>query len=321
MKKEPKVSVIVPVYNTEKYVVDCIESVKQQTFAEWELILIDDGSTDKSYSICKKYAEKDQRIRLYQQENKGQGVARNYALSICYGEYITFLDSDDIVHERILEDLVKVCEENNADIAMARIDAFVSKPQSKNDDVIVQKEYVKNFFDSFVMERNYQNHMVTSKLYKKSLISDICFPEYRAIEDEFFLTEVYVKVIKVVTINNIRYFYRQTKSSTMRGGFNPNRALIVNALLERSSVCRNAKKEYLANIVEGQCLLECMDWWNKFNQNKEYKKANDMRRIFISIYRSGMKSDMLSWKDSIRIRCFYINPYLYCGLIKVVGRR
>lgn len=321
MNQEPKISIIVPVYNTEKYIEDCIKSVIHQTYLNWELVLIDDGSTDSSYLICKKFADKDPRICLYHQENKGQGAARNYALGLCHGEYITYLDSDDIVHERLLEDLLNVREESKADIVTAKIDTFTSKPQSKADGDCVKKVYSGGFFENFIIEKNWQNHVIVSKLYKKDLISTISFPELRAIEDEFFLTEVFFKAEKVVSINSVRYFYRQTENSTMRGGYNPHRALIIDALQRRAEVCRNANMEQLANIVDGQCLLECMDWWNQFNQHDDYTKAGEIRAIFIDIYKFGLKSKMLTRKDVIRIKCFYVNPYMYINLIKFLGKR
>lgn len=320
MNQETKISIIVPVYNTEKYIEDCIKSVIQQTYLNWELVLIDDGSTDSSYLICKKFADEDSRICLYHQENKGQGAARNYALGLCHGEYITYLDSDDMVHERLLEDLMQVCEDSNADIVTAQIDTFTSKPQSKTDEICVRVEYSSGFFENFIIEKNWQNHVITSKLYKKELILEIPFPELRAIEDEFFLTEVFFKAEKVVSISNVRYFYRQTENSTMRGGYNPHRELIIDALLRRAEVCRNANMEQLANIVDGQCLLECMDWWNQFNQHDDNIRADEIRTIFKDIYKSGLKSKMLTRKDVIRIKCFYANPYMYINLIKFLGK-
>lgn len=321
MNQEAKISIIVPVYNTEKYIEDCIKSVIHQTYLNWELVLIDDGSTDSSYLICKKYADEDSRICLYRQSNKGQGAARNYALSVCHGEYITYLDSDDMVHERLLEDLLNVCEESNADIVTAQIDTFISKPQYKTDENCMQAEYPGGYFEHFIVEKNWQNHVITSKLYKKKLILEISFPELRAIEDEFFLTDVFFKAEKVVSISSVRYFYRQTENSTMRGGYNPHRALIIDALLRRAEVCRNADMEQLANIVDGQCLLECMDWWNQFNHHGDNIRSDEIRAIFMAIYKSGLKSKLLTRKDLIRIKCFYVNPYMYINLIKFLGKR
>lgn len=320
MNQEVKISVIIPVYNSEKYLEDCIKSVLHQTFTDWELILVDDGSTDSSYSICEKFAKEDLRIQLLHQENKGQGAARNYALSQCHGEYVTYLDSDDLAHESLLEDLLKVCEDTRADLVIAGIDTFTLKPQSKNDDIFVKEVYEGQFFENFIMENNWQNHVIVSKLYKKELISGICFPEIRAIEDEFFLTKVFFKAEKVVSISNVRYFYRQTENSTMRGGFNANRALIIDALLERAKVCRRAGKEQLSNIVDGQCMFECMDWWRQFTEHSDNVKTELVRKNFLSLYKSGLKSKALTWKDVIRIKLFYVNPRIYVKLIKLLGK-
>lgn len=111
------ISVIVPVYNTEKYVEECIKSVLAQTYSDFELILIDDGSEDSSREICQRMGEKDGRIRLIQREHKGVSAARNAGMDVAAGKYLFFLDSDDLIHPQLLEALYKVQEENQTVIA------------------------------------------------------------------------------------------------------------------------------------------------------------------------------------------------------------
>lgn len=107
------VSVIVPVYNSEKYLRKCIESVLEQTMSSWELILVDDGSRDKSFEICQEYAKKHNKISAVHQENSGSSVTRNLGLRMASGKYIAFVDADDWIDTRMLEVLVQKAEQTN----------------------------------------------------------------------------------------------------------------------------------------------------------------------------------------------------------------
>ena len=129
-----KVSVIIPVYNSEKYLYQCLESVTGQTLRDIEIILIDDGSTDSSYEICEKFQGQDNRIRLYRQENKGAGVARNYGIQLATGEYLLFLDSDDFFELDMLQSLYRRAKTTDADITFCDYWEF--------DDVIKQDKTV-----------------------------------------------------------------------------------------------------------------------------------------------------------------------------------
>ena len=113
-----KISVIIPVYNAESYIGRCIESVQVQTFGDWQMILVDDGSNDNSLAICQKYAEIDDRIQVMHQENAGAGAARNTGLTKALGEYIVFIDSDDYVAEYYFE----LLSNNNEDVGFMNVE-------------------------------------------------------------------------------------------------------------------------------------------------------------------------------------------------------
>ena len=114
----PAVSIIVPVYNTERFLNRCIDSVLAQTYSDWELLLVDDGSTDSSGSICDEYATQDSRIRVFHKENGGVSSARNLGLDYARGEWITFVDSDDYIAPDMIEKLYETQKRNNADITV-----------------------------------------------------------------------------------------------------------------------------------------------------------------------------------------------------------
>ena len=125
MKKQPLVSIIVPVYHVEKYLDDCVRSILQQTYAKFELILVDDGSDDICPQKCEEWKAKDARIRVIHKINGGLSDARNAGLEIAVGEYIAFVDSDDFVHECYIEELLKIIEENDCDIAICGFQKFM----------------------------------------------------------------------------------------------------------------------------------------------------------------------------------------------------
>jgi glycosyltransferase involved in cell wall biosynthesis len=118
------ISVIIPVYNVEKYLRQCLDSVLNQTYTNYEVIMVDDGSTDSSYDICREYCEKDCRFKAFHKENGGASSARNYALSKASGDYVFFLDSDDWLDPTTLESLVVVAKKENADLVFCEAQAF-----------------------------------------------------------------------------------------------------------------------------------------------------------------------------------------------------
>ena len=124
---EIKVSVIIPVYNTENYLRECLDSVLAQTLREIEVICVDDGSTDNSLNILKEYQNKDTRIVVLTQENRSAGAARNYGLSIAKGKYLSFLDSDDFFDKELLRKAYKNAEKNNADIVVYKFKRYNEK--------------------------------------------------------------------------------------------------------------------------------------------------------------------------------------------------
>ena len=148
----PKISVIVPVYNVEKYLLECVDSILAQTFTDFELILINDGSQDNSGAICDEYADKDSRIAVIHQENQGQAAARNNAIVIAKGEWITFVDSDDLIHPQMLEILFNAVDETTqisaCDLYKSNIcsDVFCSY-KNKWEFKKHQDSFQKNFFN------------------------------------------------------------------------------------------------------------------------------------------------------------------------------
>lgn len=216
-----KISVIIPVYNVEKYLDDCLSDVTGQSYTNLQIILIDDGSTDESGALCDKWAACDSRIQVVHTANKGLSSARNTGLQAADGEYISFVDSDDRIHHRFLEWMAAALEEKNADMAVCREQTFVNEippeqslPHYHIDCSESQSEFLTHFMDSFTGPVCW----VWNKLYRRELLKGLSFPIGRKMEDIYFSSDVALQCRSVVWISDRLYYYRQHAGSIMSMG-------------------------------------------------------------------------------------------------------
>lgn len=210
------ISIIVPVYNVEKYIERCIESIIGQDFQNWELLLVNDGSTDSSGDLCNIYAAKDKRIKVYHKINGGVSSARNYALDVCSGDYITFLDSDDYLSSNTLSELYSIVKDLKADILDFPYLHFAG---NKKLEKLVSSDstYVYDTMDAI---SNYWFEIPRfescARLYKKELIGSIRFdPNLKVGEDTAFFVNYLLRVKRYATTNRGLYMYRFREDSVM----------------------------------------------------------------------------------------------------------
>ncbi len=215
LRVKTNVSVIVPVYNSEKYLEKCLDSLQKQTLKNMEFIVIDDGSKDKSFEIMKKYRKKDKRFKIYSKQNEGVGITRNMGLKVAKGEYIGFVDSDDYVSKNYFEELYKTAKKYDAEVS-------VSSNVVEFDGVSYQKKWRaiykyrnKMFFDDFsflIMDAGEQ----WDKIYKKSFLDEYnikCYDKRLWFEDIWFSTLVAVYAKSVAVSKEGSYFYRVREGS------------------------------------------------------------------------------------------------------------
>lgn len=213
-----EVSIIVPVYQVEKYIRQCVDSILAQTFTDFELILVDDGSKDRSGQICDEYAGLDERVQVIHQENGGLSDARNKGLNQAVGNYFMFVDSDDYVAPTMVECLYKNCLNEDADIVACNFLYDFENDEKSNFSPDIRFEVLsgREIFYDRKNERNYGIWTVAwNKLYKMKSIGDVRFRLGKYHEDEFWANEIYQKEIKVVTIPECLYYYRQRENSIM----------------------------------------------------------------------------------------------------------
>lgn len=208
------ISVIVPIYNTEKYLDRCIQSILSQTYTNLEIILIDDGSTDSSSSICARYACLDQRVKVIHKANGGQGSARNVGLSVSKGEYIGFVDSDDWIESTMYETLLHGCIDKKG-IAFVGVDEVTEAGQKLLkvklfDGVVSTEEFLRNILI-------YRGGVsVCSKLFPKAIIGTLRFNEVKLNEDALFVVDLIKRAEYVSYISVVGYHYFRRSGSSSR---------------------------------------------------------------------------------------------------------
>ena len=221
-----KVSVIVPVYNVEKYLEECLDSIINQTLEDIEIICINDGSTDNSLNILNSYTKTDKRMKVFSQENQGQGVARNYGLSIATGDYIYFMDSDDILELNALELVYTNAISNNSELVMFKISRFnafeedYSKPGFPLEDSFNEVDF-NNYTFTYKNIKNYvlnSSFSPWSKLYKKDFLEkwrDFKFPINIAYEDVLFHVKAVLRSSKISFVPEFLYKYRTSNINSI----------------------------------------------------------------------------------------------------------
>lgn len=206
-KEKPLVSVIIPVYNMQDYLKACIESVQNQTYPNLEILLVDDGSTDRSGALCEEYAAQDERIRVFHKENGGLSDARNMGLMEAHGEFLAFVDSDDLLAPKAVETLETLCETSNAEAAIGQVSAFAGHctfaEESAQGEVIPMKEAMRR-----MLLHQKIGHEAWGKLYRRSLWQTMKFPVGLLYEDYAAIYRVIAQCRNVAIAPIPLYYYR-----------------------------------------------------------------------------------------------------------------
>lgn len=211
----PVISIIVPVYNVEKYIDKCIKSILAQTFKDFELILVDDGSTDDCGKICDEYAEKDKRIKVIHKKNGGLSSARNAGIEASNGSYLGFIDSDDYIDDDMYEVLYNNIIKENADISACGIyDCYYGKKIKKNKK-IVYKTFITEEAIYSIFTDNMIRVSAWNKLYRKNIFDEIRYPVNKTAEDAFIIIDILLSCRKIVATSEQKYYYYHRENSIM----------------------------------------------------------------------------------------------------------
>ena len=246
----PLISVIIPVYNVEKYLDRCLESVTNQTYKNLQIIIVESASTDNSGEICDRYSQTDPRIKvIHQSEREGLSNARNIGLGYAEGEYVGFVDSDDIISYDMFEIMYKCIVQENADISCVQVERFhADSIKDYTEHTYDYRIYTKNEFAKkfFKIESNETVHYVWNKLYTKKVANNIYFPDGLLAEDVEGFFRALLVASKIVCIDRVGYYYRYNPEGLSSDWFSKKQMDLIRVWQNVLTCCReNCSNEWV----------------------------------------------------------------------------
>lgn len=306
------VSIIVPVYNLEDYVENCIRSLTNQTYENIEILCIDDGSTDNSATVIKKFAEGDQRVKYIYKENGGVSSARNKGLEIANGDYIMFVDGDDYMHYQAVEIFVKGILKTDSDIfcsKMLKTDTYFLEFS----EVVNAKYYPINVEDMYSDSKNRSFATVTAKLFRREILKSIWFPlKIKYGEDTNFLFKVISSYPKVSKTDENLYFYYVRDFSAETSPFGLNKITVLDSY---DDICNYFKTKEDTNLkaFAFQYLFQTICYIRTLSIGTEFErdvmlKSQSLGKKWMSCF---WKLKKLSIKNKIIVSVFYYFHFFY----------
>ena len=318
------VSVVIPAYNIDSYISECLESLVCQTYSNIEIIIVDDGSTDETGKIIDEYANKYPHIHSYHQRNQGQADARNNAIQYVNGDFLTYVDGDDICHPDMISHLVSIQKITKTDIVQAECKKFhdisgikkVCSVPLKSPDVTEVKNYTpQGALNELLYTRKFINGPC-GKLIRSDIMSDLKFPTNRGYEDGALMYKVYGKASSLTYIPTVLYFYRQHNASTMHTSFNAKK---LDRLTNAEEMKQYISEKYPENLGAlntrySMAMLQVL-MWLPFDKSYRNVKADTYRKL--------MTTRPYALKDSnapFTLRIMLLFSYLGATATMFLGR-
>lgn len=317
------ISVIVPVYNVENYLGKCVETIISQTYSELEIILVDDGSTDSSGSLCDKYSELDGRIKVIHKENGGLSSARNAGIEMATGKYVGFIDSDDYIDERMFELLYNSIIINNSDICICNYswvdeNGKVINTTSLTDNLIMGEES----FANALLDDMASWVIACNKLYLKTIFDDIKYPVGKVNEDSFVIHYVLGKCNKIATVKESLYFYLQRNGSITKSKFKVDCLDVVDSHFERAkyyldSNLENRNELAIKSIIKGLSSYHACYFEVSKNEITEdcLMKNNDIQQKYNLLYNEIQLKHIKNKKEIVLMKLCRIS---ICNTYKII---
>lgn len=298
IERKPQVSVIVPVFNVEEWLDRCVKSILRQNFKNYEILLIDDGSTDKSGAICDAYQEKYKKVKAFHKQNGGLSDARNFGINMAQGEYYVFVDSDDFIDKEYISVLYNAIKQYDTDVSMCSCRCCKENGEKifsfniAEDKIISGKQLLNNVFDK---KNGMVYTVVWTKMYKKQLFSELRFEKGRNYEDEYLNPKLFWNVGKVAVVSKPLYNYVIRQGSITQSNFNiKNICDANNALTSRIEFYNRHGNNYLTR----KAIYFYLDWIaSTIHSNYKYlKNESRVMEYFQHNYRKYF------------FKCFTLNP-------------
>ena len=310
-----ELSILIPVYNAEAYVSRTIQSILSQNYSDFELVLVDDGCSDRSAMICDEWERKDRRITVIHQKNAGIGGARNIGLKKAFGKYIGFVDNDDLIHPQMHSILIDVAKKTNADVVMSfeekvyenqQLDITEFDLDDKCYNSVPIENYFRSMFASSEIDGPYM--AVWNKIYSKKVLNDIYFPNSGA-EDVFFNSKVLLKAESFYEITpDIKlYFWVQRKTSEWHNKFSDYQLRTLQTYFNIVDELDRNHSPYINYALEktAKKILSA-----RYNYNKTAKK-NDIKKIIKQHIKRFLKLFLLDRRVKLRIKSSFVIMYFF----------
>ncbi|HAS37043.1 MAG TPA: hypothetical protein DCS04_00205 [Ruminococcaceae bacterium] len=320
----PKVSIIIPSYNEEKNISRCLDSVLNQTFTDFEILCVDDGSKDNTFEIIKNYSEKDSRIIPLKNPDKGVSSARNFGIENASGKYIGFIDSDDFIQPQMYEFLYRAVTENNCDFSVCRYKK-TSEVEFKTFEYKTEKFEPEKFISFYDADYTINNELVFSsactKLISKNFLGDIRFKNYKIGEDTVFNSEIYSKSDNNIFIDAELYDYyinMESATSTQFGSSIGNEKWY--DLLETRFVCYDIlknKNKIISAFYFERGMKSILSF--RFDRRRtQYQRSfkNTLKKYLLDF----LKCDEILLKTRLVITLFLLIPPFYTAFRKMTDK-
>lgn len=319
-----KISVIIPVYNAQKYIKECLESVLNQTYSDLEIIIIDDGSTDNSYVICKEFEKKDSRIKVLQQVNQGAAAARNLGLKHVTGQYVGFVDSDDVLSVHMYRTLLTGMQQCKADIGVCNIQVFTGQFRTIDATGKIKTDYVCDCKKDLFKYALSVSQSVGNKLFDIKLFRNIQFPDGQLTEDGYIVYDLLYRSHRVYFSSLNGYYYRKYMGSSTTGAIKKQDMGLIHG---------NVRTYYRIKRIYPELTNDCLDrlldngfieFTDKLSDTgfklyltmrRDIKKVrNDMKYAVKDI----VKSNKLRTEKKILVCLFIWMPLAFYGINRLV---
>lgn len=319
------ISVIVPVYNVETYLSQCIDSILAQTYRDLEILLIDDGSTDQSGHICDAYQAKDERISVFHTENHGLSAARNLGLDHASGAYILLLDSDDWIDEKTVQVLVEYAKKYDADVVSC---AYYYEWKNRRDieekidrPIVLEGEQVMRAH----IQEPYLGYMAWNKLYRKELFSSIRYPEGRDFEDILTTYKILLSAQKVICVPDALFHYRMRANTISRTYTVDYMISFWRANDERFKALSKVYPEYLETLIEDcfHAISRMCRWYASFSKAEQAHSETtlqEMQRFARQHSRRILKSKGFSFVTKVSCICARSRSFILFFLLNLLVR-
>lgn len=319
------ISVIIPVYNVEDYLHYAIESLEKQTYKNFEIILVNDGSTDDSGKLCDEYSEKYSNVRVFHKENGGLSDARNYGVKKANGEFITFLDPDDYLENYSLELLSEIQKRYGCDLVSTRVKSTEAH-NNYSEHVLVEKDFENTISmnNNVFLEEAFYDKVATvsacGKLYRKSIL-EISFPKGRIYEDLYIISEHVSKANKIVHTPIQIYNYYKRQGSIVNSKFTPKQYDFFDAIIYNKKVIKGKynNEEEIVSAINAKAIIGSFKIINSLGDDKI--NLLKIKRIISKFFGSIIFNSKISLKLKVKYIVFLSSPTLYRILKRIINNK